>query len=550
MDPFGVGKATLDVWQAMLKEPDRLAESQAHFAKLWIDLWTRNADHAMGGSNGEAPVVSPEDGDRRFSNAAWSNNPALDTLKQAYLLVTQAFLSAIDDADVDERTKRRAKFFAKQFCDMMSPSNMAFLNPDVIEETLRSGGENLVKGWKNAAEDLTNNEGRVALVDTDAFEVGRNVGTTKGKVVFRNDMMELIQYDATTETVYERPLIVVPPWINKYYILDLQTKNSFVGHATSAGFQTFVVSWRNPDASMSDVSMRDYIVRGGLEAARVAGEIAGTRDVTMNGYCLGGTLLSMLLAYLEAKPASKNDPNICAATFMASLVDFREPGEIVNFLGEEALQFIEKKMNERGYLEGREMADTFNMLRSNDLIWTPAVNRYLLGKDAPAFDLLYWNNDATRMPATMHSYYLRHMYMQNDLIVPNKLEIDGVGIDLGKIDVPMYIVATREDHIAPWRSVYALTQLAKGPSTFRLANSGHIAGVVNPPGAKKAQYWASDATPADAETWLKEATLREGSWWPDWYAWLGGQSGAKIAPPQNAKYPELAAAPGTYVLVK
>ncbi|MGH7715758.1 MAG: PHA/PHB synthase family protein, partial [Vulcanimicrobiaceae bacterium] len=267
-------------------------------------------------------------------------------------------------------------------------------------------------------------------------------------------------------------------------------------------------------------------------------------------YCLGGTLLAMLLAYLEAKPASKDDPNVRAATFMASLVDFREPGEIVNFLGEDAVQHIESKMNERGYLEGREMADTFNMLRSNDLIWTPAVNRYLLGKDAPAFDLLYWNNDATRMPATMHSYYLRHMYMQNDLVVPNKLEIDGIGIDLGKIDVPLYIVATREDHIAPWRSVYALTQLTSAPSTFRLANSGHIAGIVNPPGAKKAQYWASDATPSDAETWRANATLREGSWWPDWYEWLGEQSGAKVEPRQNAKYPELAAAPGTYVLVK
>ena len=550
MDPFGVGKATLDVWQAMLKEPERLAESQARFAKLWIDMWTRNAERVMTGTNGEPPVVSPESSDRRFANPAWSENPALDTLKQAYLLVTEAFLSAIDNADVDERTKRRARFFAKQFCDMMSPSNMAFLNPDVIEATLRSGGENLVQGWKNAAEDLTNNEGRVALVDTEAFEVGKNVGTTKGKVVFRNDMLELIRYDATTETVHEHPLVILPPWINKYYILDLQQKNSFVGHATSAGFQTFVVSWRNPDASMADVSMRDYVLRGSLEAARVAGEIAGTRKVTMNGYCIGGTLLAMLLAYLAAKPQSKGDPDVLAATFMASLVDFHEPGEIVNFLGEDALEYIEGKMNERGYLEGREMADTFNMLRSNDLIWTPAVNRYLLGKDAPAFDLLYWNNDATRMPATMHSYYLRHMYMQNDLVVPNKLEIDGVGIDVRKIEVPLYVVATREDHIAPWRSVYALTQLVSGPATFRLANSGHIAGIVNPPGNKKAQYWASDATPADPEAWRTSATLREGSWWPDWYEWLRARSGAMIAPPQNAKYPELVEAPGTYVLVK
>ena len=548
MDPFGVGKATLDVWQAMLKNPEQLAESQARFAKLWIDLWTRNAERAFGTHDG--PVVQPENGDRRFANAAWCENPALDTLKQAYLLVTQAFLAAIDDADVDERTKRRARFFAKQFCDMMSPSNIAFLNPDVIEETLKTGGENLVRGWKNAAADLVENEGRVALVDTQAFEVGKNVGTTPGSVVYRNDLIELIRYEATTETVYERPLVIVPPWINKYYILDLQAKNSFVGHASRAGFTTFVVSWRNPDASMADVTMRDYLVRGALEAAKVAGEISGTRDVTMNGYCIGGTLLAMLLAYLAGKPAAKDDPRVVGATFMASLVDFREPGEIVNFLGEDALEYIEGKMAERGYLEGREMADTFNMLRSNDLIWTPAVNRYLLGKDAPAFDLLYWNNDATRMPATMHSYYLRHMYMQNDLVVANKLEVDGVRIDLGKIDVPLYIIATREDHIAPWRSVYALTQLTKGHASFRLANSGHIAGIINPPGNKKAQYWAGEATPADPEQWLTAATLREGSWWPDWYAWLGALSGSRVAPPNNAKYPELVAAPGTYVLVK
>ena len=547
MDPFGVGKATLDVWQAMLKDPDRLVQTQARFAQMWVDLWTRAAESTSG--NGEGAVIEPEPGDRRFANAAWTQNAALDTLKQAYLLITQALLEAIERADVDEKTKRRAKFFAKQFCDMMSPSNIAYLNPDVIEETLRTGGENLVRGWKNATADLAANDGRVALVDTEAFEVGKNVGTTTGKVVYRNELMELIRYDSTTETVYERPLVIVPPWINKYYILDLQPKNSFVGHATGAGFQTFVVSWRNPDASMSSVTMGDYLVKGALEAAKVAAEISGTRDVTMNGYCIGGTLLAMLLAYLAAKKPAKDDPRVDAATFMASLVDFREPGEIINFLGDDALTYIEEKMAERGYLEGREMADTFNMLRSNDLIWTPAVNRYLLGKDAPAFDLLYWNNDSTRMPAAMHSYYLRHMYMQNDLIKPGGLSVEGVPIDLHRIATPLYIVATREDHIAPWRSVYALTQLAAGPSVFRLANSGHIAGIVNPPGSKKAQYWASETTPPDPEVWREGAQLREGSWWPDWYAWLGEHSGERAAPAKK-NVPVLAAAPGTYVLEK
>jgi polyhydroxyalkanoate synthase len=547
-DPFGIGKATLDVWQAMLKEPQRLAETQARFAQMWVDMWTRSAEQALGAKT--EPVVTPPPGDRRFAHPAWSQNPALDTLKQAYLIVTEAFLAAIDATDADPQTKRRAKFFAKQFCDMMSPSNIAFLNPDVIEETLRTGGENLVKGWQHAAEDLATNEGRVALVDTSAFEVGKNVGTTPGSVVYRNELMELIRYAPATETVYESPLVIVPPWINKYYILDLQPKNSFVRHAVEAGFHTFVISWRNPDASLADVTMRDYLIEGALEAARVAGEISRTKVVTMNGYCIGGTLLAMLLAYLAAKPASSGDPVVRAATFMASLVDFKEPGEIANFLGEDALEYIEGKMNERGYLEGREMADTFNMLRSNDLIWTPAVNRYLLGKEAPAFDLLYWNNDATRMPAAMHSYYLRHMYLQNDLIKPDALEVDGVGIDVRRITIPLYIVATREDHIAPWRSVYALTQLASGSSTFRLANSGHIAGIVNPPSSKKAQYWASNLTPPDPEEWLAHAILREGSWWPDWYLWLGRSSGAQIPPRENPAFPALAPAPGDYVLAK
>jgi polyhydroxyalkanoate synthase len=548
MDPFGVGKATLDVWKSMLKDPEKLAESQTRFAQMWVDLWTRNAERALGVKTN--PVAEPEAADRRFANPAWSQNPALDTLKQAYLLVTEAFLAAIDATDADAQTKRRAKFFAKQFCDMMSPSNMAFLNPDVIEETLRTGGENLVRGWQNAANDLTANEGRVALVDTQAFEVGKNVATTPGKVVFRNELLELIRYDSTTETVYERPLVIIPPWINKFYILDLQPKNSFVRYATDAGFQTFVISWRNPDASLSNVTMRDYVVKGALEAAKVAGEISGTKSVTLNGYCIGGTLLAMLLAYLAAKPADASDPHIPAATFMASLVDFREPGEIINFLGDDALQYIEGKMAERGYLEGREMADTFNMLRANDLIWTPAVNRYLLGKEAPAFDLLYWNNDSTRMPAAMHSYYLRHMYMQNDLIKPGVLDVDGVPIDVRKIEIPLYLIATREDHIAPWRSVYSLTQLAAGPSTFRLANSGHIAGIVNPPSNKKAQYWASSTAPPDPEAWLAQATLRNGSWWPDWYEWLGRESGTRVASRQTPAIAAVAAAPGSYVLEK
>ncbi|MBV8354502.1 MAG: class I poly(R)-hydroxyalkanoic acid synthase, partial [Candidatus Eremiobacteraeota bacterium] len=417
LDPFGIGQATLDVWRAMVAEPEKLLESQQRFAQMWVDLMTKTAAPPENG--GSPAIVEPEPGDRRFANEAWTKNPALNAIKQAYLLVGQAFLEAIDRTDVDPKVKRRARFFAKQFIDMMSPTNVPWLNPEVMESMVRTGGQSLVEGWKHALEDATENEGRVALVDTTAFELGKNVATAPGKVVYRNRLMELIRYESTTDTVYERPLLVVPPWINKFYILDLRTTNSFVGHATDAGFQTFVISWKNPDASMTDVRMSDYVREGALEAARVACEIAGTREITMNGYCIGGTLLAMLLAYLARKEPGKRDPVITAATFMASLVDFSEPGEIINFLGDDALEYIESRMKERGYLEGREMADTFNMLRANDLIWTPAVNRYLLGKDAPAFDLLYWNNDATRMPFAMHSYYLRHMYMQNELVKPD-----------------------------------------------------------------------------------------------------------------------------------
>jgi polyhydroxyalkanoate synthase len=550
-DPLGVGAMSMEVWRAMMTSPGALFEAQAEFGKALTDVAARGAMASSDvGADGK-PVVAPDPGDKRFSNPMWTTNPYFDALKQAYLLSVKAVLDSIDAAEgVDPVTKRRVKFFAKQFTDAMSPTNVPWFNPDVIEETMRSGGANLRRGMENVLEDRRLNEGRPALVDETAFEVGKNVATTAGKVVFRNELIELIQYAPTQTTIFARPLIVVPPWINKFYILDLQAANSFVKYATDAGRNTFVVSWRNPDPSQAELGWSDYVKLGPLAAIAAAREIAGSADVDAIGYCIGGTLLATALAYL-----ARTDPTLVnSATFFAALVDFTDPGEIMSFLTGEALAFIEGQMAEQGVLSGRAMADTFSMLRANDLIWGVAVNRYLLGRDAPAFDLLYWNSDATRIPRAAHSYYLRQMYVENNLAKPDVLDVDGVPIDLRRIAIDAYCVAAAEDHIAPWRSVYAMTRLFGGGTTFRLGASGHIAGIISPPGKKKAVWWGTPpgtANPGDADAWLAAAPKHEGSWWPDWTAWLAERSPETVDAPAalgSELHPPLEDAPGTYVL--
>ncbi|GAC1652869.1 MAG: class I poly(R)-hydroxyalkanoic acid synthase [Vulcanimicrobiaceae bacterium] len=546
MDPLGIGKTSAQMWQAMLADPEHLMHSQQKLANAWIDLLKVTTERGAGKK--VADVIAPEKGDKRFAHPAWDENPQLSAMKQAYLIATDAILSTIEKTPgADPKTVRRAKFFAKQFANAMSPTNFAFFNPQVIEETMRTGGANIAKGMKNLIEDLQDNEGRVALVDRKAFQVGKNVGVSPGRVVFRNDLVELIQYSPTTNEVHEKPVLIVPPWINKFYILDLQPENSFIKGLVDQGFTTFVVSWRNPTAAMRDTTMEDYLKAGPLECSRVAAEICAAENVNVVAYCIGGTLMAMALAYL----AAKDDCRIGAATFLASLIDFDEVGEIDAFLGEDALAYIEKKMSERGYLDASEMGDSFNMLRANDLIWSVAVNRYLLGKDAPAFDLLYWNSDSTRMPAAMHSYYLRNMYINNNLVKPGALEVDGVKIDLGNIRNDAYFVATAEDHIAPWKSVYKGMQMFGGDKRFRMGYSGHIAGIVNPPAKLKGFWWEGD-TKETPQAWYDAAAKHEGSWWNDWYAWLAQRSGEKIAKrePGSPAYPAQEAAPGTYVLEK
>jgi polyhydroxyalkanoate synthase len=534
LDPFGIAKAALETMEAAARNPETALETQANWSQKWLDLVEQSVA-AFAGEPHHA-VVEPEPGDRRFAHAAWTDNPALATIKEAYLLATDAIVAGIEAIpDLDPAVKRRARFWAKQFCDAASPANVAWLNPVVIEETLRTGGRNLVRGMHNLLDDLEHNEGRVKLVDTGAFTVGKNVATTPGKVVFRNALMELIQYAPSTPSVAKRPLVVVPPWINKYYVLDLQPANSLMKYAVDSGFTTFVISWRNPDPSMAGVTMEDYLREGPQTAFRVAAEICGTPDVNAIGYCIGGTLLAIELAY----EAATGRRMVNAATFLAALVDFEEPGEIINFLNPEGLAFVEERMREHGVLEGRAMADSFNLLRANDLIWNVAVNRYLLGKDAPAFDLLYWNNDATRMPCAMHSYYLEKMYRDNALVRPGGIEMFGVPIDLGLIQNDLYVVSTAEDHIAPWRSVRRLTELTGGQSRFVVGSSGHIAGIINAPGRKKGSYTVDGAE-------------HEGSWWPDWVTWLRTRSGEQVEArtPGGAPYTALEDAPGTYVLEK
>jgi polyhydroxyalkanoate synthase len=549
LDPLGINSAALKVWGSLLSHPQSLLSAQAEFAKAWVNIATQVVTPP--GTEKPAPIIEPDKGDARFKHQAWTDNPAFDALKQGYLLASKALLESIDKApDIDDETRLRVRFFAKVFVDAMSPTNVAFLNPAVIEETFRTGGANLVRGAQNVIEDRENNNGRAALVDKSAFELGKNVAISKGNVVFRNELIELIEYAPSTEQAYERPILLIPAYINKYYILDLQPANSFVKYCVDSGLHTFIISWRNPGADLANLSMEDYVELGALTAARVVKKISGTADINVIGYCIGGTLTAMTLAYL----ARTGEQLAVSATFFATMTDFAHAGDLRAFLSDEAIALVEKKMATRGYLEGEEMADTFNLLRSTDLIWNPSINRYLMGKDAPAFDLLYWNADATRLPRTMQNYYLRNFYVENNLIKPDKLLVKGVPLDLGRIKNDTYAVATQEDHIAPWRSVYSMTQTFGGDVQFRLGASGHIAGIINPPSKGKGSWRAAKANPANPDEWFAESQATPGSWWPNWLTWIAERSGAKRPTadqrPGGEEFPSLGPAPGTYVVEK
>ncbi len=548
IDPLNIGSAFLEMTARMMTDPAKLMQAHMNLWQDYMKLW-QSATQRMMGAGGD-PVAEPDRDDRRFKDPAWDENHVFDFIKQSYLLSARWLQSTVQDVEgLDDQTARKVDFYTRQFVDAMAPSNFVMTNPQVLRATLESGGENLVKGLQNLLEDLDRGEGklRIRMTDTEAFEVGTNIAITPGKVVYQTELMQLLQYEPTTEQVYKRPLLIVPPWINKFYILDLREKNSFIKWAVGEGFTVFVVSWVNPDETLAQKSFDDYLLEGTLAALHAVEKATGEREINAIGYCLGGTLLASTLAYM----AAKKDDRVKSATFLTTMTDFAEAGELSVFIDEEQLAALEEKMNKRGYLEGHEMAGTFNMLRANDLIWSFVVNNYLLGQDPFPFDLLYWNSDSTRMPAAMHGFYLRKMYQENLLIQPNGIELSGQPIDLRQVEVPSFFLSTREDHIAPWKSTYATTQVFKGPVKFVLAASGHIAGVVNPPAGNKYAHWTNAKNPKDPDAWLKGSTEQPGSWWPTWAKWASKFGGGKVPArkPGNGKLKAIEDAPGSYVKV-
>ena len=548
-DPLNIGDAFLQMTQRMMADPARIAEAQVQLWNGYMTLWQQTANRMMGQE--AEPVADPDEDDRRFRDADWNENPVFDFIKQSYLMTSKWMVNTVRETEgLDDETARKVDFYTRQFLDAMAPTNFAITNPEVLRETVESNGENLINGLSNLLDDLEKGNGqlRIKHVDNDAFELGKTVATSPGKVVFQNELFQLLQFSPLTEKVRKTPLLIVPPWINKYYILDLREKNSFIKWATEQGNTVFVVSWVNPDARLATKTFEDYMIDGPVAAIGAACEATGADKVNIIGYCIGGTMTAAALAYM----AEKGDDRVASATFFTTLVDFEEPGELGVFIDEEQLASLEEKMGERGYLEGSEMATTFSMLRANDLIWSFVINNYLLGKEPFPFDLLFWNADSTRMPAVLHSFYLRRMYQDNALVKPGGLELGGVKIDLRKIKVPVYILSTKEDHIAPWKSTYAATRLYSGPTKFVLASSGHIAGVVNPPASDRYSYRTNAKKAKTPDAWFDGATEHPGSWWPDWDKWVAKFADGEVPArkPGDGKLKAIEDAPGTYVMVR
>ncbi len=547
-DPLNIGEAFLEMTRQMMADPTKLVQAQVALWQDYMTLWQNTTRRFLGETT--EPIATPDKDDRRFKDPSWSDDGVFDFIKQSYLLTSRWMVDTVRDVEgLDDQTAKKVDFYTRQFADAMAPTNFVMTNPEVLQATVDSRGENLVKGLENMLEDLERGEGKlkIRMVDDEAFEVGKNIATTPGKVIAQTDLMQLIQYTPTTEKVHKRPLLIIPPWINKFYILDLRPKNSFIRWAVEQGHTVFVISWVNPDEKLADKGFEDYMLEGPLAALDAIEAATGEKEVNAIGYCLGGTLLGATLAYMTAT----NDERITAATFFVSLVDFREPGELGVFIDDEQLSALEARMDERGYLEGSEMATTFNMLRANDLIWSFVINNYLMGKDPFPFDLLYWNSDSTRMPAAMHKFYLRQMYVENKLVEPGGIELNGVPIDLSKVKVPKFLLSTREDHIAPWKSTYAGVHAYGGPTKFCLAASGHIAGVVNPADSGKYSHWINNKKPKDPESWLEGATEKPGSWWPEWDKWISRHGGGKVPArvPGDGDLTPIEDAPGSYVSV-
>jgi polyhydroxyalkanoate synthase len=529
-------------------DPQRAYKAQSALSKQFVDLWAATLQRLQGEK--AAPVIAPDPADKRFSDPEWRDNPYYDFLKQAYVMTTRWAGDLVKQAEgVDEHTRDKAHFYVRQLAAALSPTNFLPTNPELLRTTFAESGENLVRGLQMMSEDIAAGRGELRIRQTDArkFELGKNMAATPGKVVLRNELMELIQYAPSTESVFKRPLLIVPPWINKFYVLDLNPEKSFIRWAVAQGLTVFVVSWVNPDEKHADKDFESYMHEGIFAALDAIEQATGEREVTAIGYCVGGTLLSVALAYM----AAVGDERISSATLFAAQVDFRDPGDLKVFVDELQLKAIGEQMAEKGYLDGSKMANAFNMLRPNELIWSYFVNNYMKGKEPAPFDLLVWNSDSTRMPAANHMFYLRNCYLENNL-TRGLMAIAGKRLDLAKVTIPIYSLAAREDHIAPAKSVYLGSQYFGGPVRYVLAGSGHIAGVVNPADKPKYQYWTDGPPHGEFADWLAKAKETPGSWWPDWIQWIGEQAPKKVAArtPGAGKLKPIGEAPGEYVKVR
>jgi polyhydroxyalkanoate synthase len=539
-------QAFANLWSGFgaLPDPSKIAEAQTQLWTQGMAIWQR----ALGMDAPRTELTEKADADKRFNAPQWQENPLFDMIRQSYLLVSERLLGSVDALEnVDDKQREKLRFITRGFVDAMSPSNFAATNPLVLQRAMETKGESLLKGLENMLRDL--GKGQLTHTDPQAFEVGRNIAVTPGKVVKRTPLYELVQYTPTTEKVHETPLIIFPPWINRFYILDLNPKKSFIRWAVEQGLTVFVVSWKSADESLKDTTLDDYVMRGQIDAIDTVRDLLGVPSVHAIGYCVAGTTLACTLALLAARGEADK---VASATFFTAQVDFSEAGDLNLFVGDETLQMVDKMSAEKGFLDGRYMAATFNLLRGRDLIWNYVTNNYLMGEDYPPFDLLHWNGDTTNLPAKWHGAYLKDFYKDNKLVTPGAIVVDGTPIDLTRVETPTYVQSGREDHIAPAKSVWKITNHFRGPLKFVLAGSGHIAGVVNPPEAGKYQYWTNDAKVATLEEFVAGATETKGSWWPDWIKWIGAQ-GEKRVPAKGARIPgkgklkALEDAPGSYV---
>jgi len=541
--PVDVGEA-LNVSQLMwldaFRHPERLWGLSNDFMQQYTQVMTTSALRMWGLGQESKPVIEPEPGDKRFSAPDWQQNPLFDALKQYYLLTAATWLKAVSGIEgLDERERRRLTFFLRQYLDAISPSNFAFTNPQVIHETIATGGQNLVKGMQHLLRDIR--AGEIKITDTSAFQVGRDLAITPGQVVYRNPLIELIQYSPTTLQVHAIPLLQIPPWVNKYYILDLRPQDSLVEFLVQQGFTVFLISWKNPDASMAEVSFDDYVTLGPLSALQVIKEITGSPRVNTAGYCIAGELLATLPPYL----AAKGDETINSATFVVTPVDTQaELNDLFALIDEPTTRFAERYMQVMGYLDSRTMGLMFNLLRANELVWSNVINNYLLGKEPPAFDILFWNSDGTHVVKNAHTFYLREFVLENRLAKHGELIIKGVPIDLRDLKQDTYVVAMMKDHIVPWKAAWRMTQLVGSPVRFTLGGSGHVAGIVAPRSAHRG-YWTDNKPASTADEWLEGAIFQQGSWWQDWARWLKARSGELVAPPSmgSQTYPPLVPAP-------